>query len=88
MEILKKKEHEFFMQTPQGVVKATVQHDQMKQCLCGSTLFEKRFLVAWHKTGQLGQPPMCFQVEVFVCPTCGEEIGPDSKTIAERAAEQ
>lgn len=75
-------QYNFQIQTPNGVAQINVPLDDFKQCQCGSTLFEVRYRVAWVRPhGLIGAPPICFKAEIYLCSSCGNEIGPDEKTV-------
>jgi len=84
-EAVKEKAHQFQFQTPQGIAVAKVNHSDMKRCHCGHDKFDLQYHVTWGPApgGVIGQPPMCFRVEVFVCAACGAELSPANPKVGD-----
>lgn len=80
----KEKMHSFQVPTPHGMGVMQVPESAMRACKCGCSVFEQRWKVGYAKQeGVLNAPVMLLKVEIFVCPKCGEEIGPESPTVGE-----
>lgn len=84
-EVEKDPMHHFTLQTPQGVAQLKVPHSAMKECPCGSDLFDLQYHVTWVKpNGVLGAAPMCLRAEVYVCVKCGEKLTQQHKSVGEK----
>lgn len=79
---IKQKIHEFHLQTPQGVQVLKVLHSQMKRCgRCECDRFSKQYYVTWAKpTNLINAPPICLNVEIYVCANCQTVVSIDSPT--------
>ena len=74
----------FQLPTPRGPVQINIPHDDFKECMCGSTLFDLRYRVAWARpTAMIGAGPICFKAEIYCCSECGTELTPGAQTIRE-----
>lgn len=88
--IVKEKVHTFHLQNDDGHVTALqVPHGKMKRCPCGSDRFEMQYHGTWGRApgSVIGQPPIFFKVELFVCAACGLELAPTHSCVEDKKLE-